>query len=244
MNLRVEAMYPVLTIEKFRLACLEPPTEQCYKSRAMKACDKCEQQNPDDALFCMHCGAPSPAPVKDEPASGPWDEPQLWHAFMGPNADRYLAQFRKFTTGPQPRFALTWHWPAFLVDPFLWFLYRKMYLYALVYAVGPVLSTYFTGDVTVGIVWRIMAGVSANYIYYWHVREHLARIRVQRSLDSAARERLIQDVGGVQPYVVWLGVALHLLVLALLITLIREGPPEGSKSPPDGSKPVPSRRVF
>ena len=131
---------------------------------------------------------------------------------IGPNADRYLEQFRKFTTGGAPGFAVTWHWPAFLVDPFLWFLYRKMYLYALVYAVGPVLSAYLAGDYSVGIVWRFIAGASANYIYYWHVREHLAQIRAKGTLDSAAQERLLRDLGGVQPYVIWLGLALLLIV--------------------------------
>ena len=44
-----------------------------------------------------------------------------------------------------PQFALTWNWPAFLFISFLWFLYRKMYLYAAVYAIGPMVSTYLTG---------------------------------------------------------------------------------------------------
>lgn len=167
------------------------------------------------------------------------DEPQLWQAFIGQNADRYLAQFRKFTGGGEPRFALTWHWPAFLFDPFLWFLYRKMYLYAAVYAIGPVLSAYFTGDLTVGIVWRIMAGASANYIYYWHVREHVAAIKDKGNLDGTGQEQALKDLGGVQPYVIWVGVALHILMFAVLIKAIQEGPPDGSPFPT--LKPAPTR---
>ncbi len=202
----------------------------------MKPCAKCEQPNPEEARFCLQCGeafsaqAPVEAPTVWERAT-PADETALWRAFIGPNADRYLQQFKKFTTGPTPRFALTWHWPAFLVDPFLWFLYRKMYLYAAVYAVGPVLSAYLTGDVTVGIVWRIMAGASANYIYYWHVRDKLADFRSKGGLDAAGREALLKDMGGVQVYVIWLGVALYLLLLALLVAAILQGPPEGGKLP-------------
>ncbi|MEK6525723.1 MAG: DUF2628 domain-containing protein [Nitrospirota bacterium] len=210
----------------------------------MKACEKCDQQNPDDALFCHQCGSPFSAPLKEQTASLPLDEAQLWRVFIGPNADRYLEQFGKFSAGATPRFALTWHWPAFLFDPFLWFLYRKMYLSALVYAVGPVLSAYLTGDVTVGIVWRIVAGVSANYLYYWHVKEHLAQIRARGTLDSAAQKRLLRDLGGVQPYVIWLGVALHLLVLALLIEMIRESPPGEGKFPGRGSQEAPARNFF
>jgi len=216
----------------------------------VKACQKCDQQNPDEALFCGQCGA-SFSTSSPDPAEAPvFDEAHRWRAFIGPNADRYLEQFRKFTGGTLiaggagPRFALTWHWPAFLFDPFLWFLYRKMYLYALVYAVGPVLSAYFTGDFTVGIVWRIMAGASANYIYYWHVREQLARIREKAGLDYSAQERLLKDLGGIQPYVVWVGVALHLLLLALLLAAIREEPPEGGKFKPGRIEPAPKRTVL
>lgn len=200
----------------------------------MKPCQSCEQPNPDDARFCQQCGSPFSAQSHEAATPLPLEEAQLWRAFIGPNADRYLEQFHKFTTGGTPRFALTWHWPAFLVDPFLWFLYRKMYLYAVVYAVGPVLSVYLTGDYTVGIVWRIIAGASANYIYYWHVKEHLARIRAGVH-DSAAQDPLLRDLGGVQPYVIWLGVALYLLALALLIEVIREGPPEGKGGRGSGS---------
>lgn len=202
----------------------------------MKSCPKCEQSNPDEALFCHQCGA-----AFSTASASLYDEAQLWRAFIGPSkslflslkrgislkpADtRYLEQFQKFTgASPQPRFALTWHWPAFLFDPFLWFLYRKMYLYAFIYAVGPVLSVYLTGDFSVGLVWRIMAGASANYIYFWHVREHLAQIRTRVGLDSPARERLLRDLGGIQPYVIWLGLALHILLIIAVLAGMREEP--------------------
>jgi hypothetical protein len=201
----------------------------------VKPCEKCGQQNPDEALFCQQCGASfTVAP------SALLDEGQIWKAFIGPNADRYLEQFRKFSSGSTPRFALTWNWPAFLFDPFLWFLYRKMYLYAMVYAVGPVVSAYVTGDFTVGIVWRIMAGVSANYIYYWHVKQHVATIRAKSFQEGTSQERLVRDLGGVQPYVVWLGVALHALLLAMMIMIAIEGPPGGKESPQDKPKPAPT----
>lgn len=226
----------------------------------MKACAKCEQQNPDEARFCLQCGAPfsaggsldaSPEAPGEAPAASPsvWERPTpaeedaLWRAFIGPNADRYLQQFKKFTRGPTPGFALTWHWPAFLVDPFLWFLYRKMYLYAAVYAVGPVVSAYLTGDFTVGIVWRIMAGASANYIYFWHVKDRLAEFRAKGRLDAAGREALLKDQGGVQVYVVWLGVALHLLLLALLAAAALQGPAETDRPLRNLPRLIPGREL-
>lgn len=206
---------------------------------AMKSCAACTQENPDEATFCQQCGEAfsGAAPASD----AAMEDARLWREFIGPNADRYFEQFRKFITPTGPRYALTWHWPAFLVDPFLWFLYRKMYLYAAVYAVGPVVSAYLTQDLMVGVVWRFMAGVSANYIYYWHVKEHLTSVR-GRAADSPPRDTMLRDLGGVQPYVIWLGVALHLLLMAFVIEAIREGLPGDGKNPfSPKSKPAPTR---
>ncbi|MGH7256243.1 MAG: DUF2628 domain-containing protein [Nitrospirales bacterium] len=216
----------------------------------MKACSQCGRDNPEEANFCLQCGtnmaAPEPEAARAEEgpavATDPLHEPDvpgaertpftheahLWRAFIGPNADRYFEQFRKLTAQGRPQFALTWHWPAFLFDPFLWFLYRKMYLYALVYAIGPVISAYLTGDMTVGIVWRIMAGATANYLYYWHVREHLQDIRKQSDFTEAELHSQLHDNGGVQPYVLYLGIALHVLFLVVLLVAYVQGPP------PDG----------
>jgi hypothetical protein len=125
----------------------------------MRSCETCRQVNPDDARFCQQCGT-ALSPSQTTPPV--WDEAQLWRKFIGPNADRYLETFKKFSGASGPRFAFTWNWPAFLFEPFLWFLYRKMYLYALVYAVGPVAAFYFTQDLSADLVWRIMAGASAG----------------------------------------------------------------------------------
>jgi hypothetical protein len=206
----------------------------------MKACPKCEQQNPDEAHFCGGCGAPFPAAE----ASALMTDDELWHAFIGPNADRYLEQFKRFSFTGAPRYNLTWHWPAFLFVPFLWFLYRKMYLYAFVYAVGPAISTFLTQDLMVGLVWSIMAAVSANYIYYWHVRDQIAEIRKKPWLDRAAQERAIQEAGGVQPYVIGVGAVLYALFFAALFQAIQEGPPEGGKFPPARPKPSSEHRSL
>ncbi len=219
----------------------------------MKLCTSCEQQNPDDAQFCLRCGT-SFAEVAPPPQSEAFqDERQLWRILIGPHkaiqfwlaegwswkpaTEYYLETFKRFKTSAGHRFTVTWHWPAFLFDPFLWFLYRKMYMYAMIYALGPVVSAYITGDVTVGIVWRIMAGVSANYIYFWHLKDHLAKITSQQGLDHMARLRLMGENGGVQPYVIWLGLALTLLWMGIVIAIIEQGPPEGDPFPETESPP-------
>lgn len=221
----------------------------------MKACPSCEQQNSDDANFCLRCGAAldSVAPAL------PNDEEQLSRMFIGPTKailfslgkgwswgradDHYMETFRRFSTAPTPRFALSWHWSVFLLDPFLWFLYRKMYLYAFVYAVGPVISIYLTGDLTVGVVWQIMAALSANYIYFWHVKEYVGEILGKRSLDDRGRARHLQESGGVQPYVMWVGVALVLLKVILVSAALIQGSPGGELLEPDDAV-SPSERKF
>jgi hypothetical protein len=194
----------------------------------MKSCPRCDQQNQDDSNFCYQCGAglrPSAeAAVHQSSSLEPTSiaDRDVWREFIGPNADRYLAQFKKFGPERAPRFALSWNWPAFLFISFLWFLYRKMYLYAMVYAVGPMISTYLTGDVTVGIVWSIMAGATGNYIYYWHCRERIGEI-TRAGGDQAKQDQALREAGGVQPYVIWVGVVFYLLFTMLMVKMIQEG---------------------
>ncbi len=162
----------------------------------------------------------------------------LWRAFIGPNADRYLEQFKKFGTNQQPKFALTWNWPAFLYISFLWFLYRKMYLYAAVYAIGPMISTYLTGDMTSGIVWSIVAGATGNYVYYWHCREQIGAIKQQSWSDPAKQDAQVKEAGGVQPYVIWVGVALYVLFSITMFKMIQDGTLDGERLPTKPAKPA------
>lgn len=225
----------------------------------LKPCEQCRRENPEDALFCFQCGTA----LQTEKAAAPEpeiDDTHLWRAFIGSSKtilfsftkgwawgradEHYLEKFRHFWPGSAPRFALTWHWPAFLFDPFLWFLYRKMYMYAVVYAVGPAASWYITDDPMIGMVWRVMAGASANYLYYWHVRNHLYRIRKQAGLHPTAPAALLRDAGGVQPYVVWLGIILNIAMFVVVLGLIIAGPPDDMKILPSPFTPTPARKYF
>ncbi len=208
----------------------------------MKSCTQCQQENRDDARFCHQCGAPfateTRAPAIEPEQVAPQTDTELLKAFIGPNADRYLETFKKFSGPNGSQFALTWHWPAFVFEPFLWFLYRKMYVYALIYAIGPAMAFYITQDLSADIVWRVIAGGSANYIYFWHAKEQLAKIKGERATGGETRQQMLAELGGVQPYVVWVGVGLLVLKIGLVVAMFKDGPPDGPKGPP--AKPHPA----
>ena len=206
----------------------------------MKSCGQCQQQNQEDAKFCYQCGTEllEPAEPVTTPlpthASDTIDNP--WRGFIGPNADRYMDQFAKFGTEHAPKFALTWNWPAFLFMSFLWFLYRKMYLYAAVYAIGPMMSAYLTGDMSSGIVWSIVAGATGNYVYYWHCREQIGAIKQETWSDPVKQDAALKEAGGVQPYVLWVGVALYVLFSITMFKMIQEGALDGEQIPANPTK--------
>ena len=216
-----------------------------WYSLRMRSCTQCQQQNQEDAKFCYQCGQMLTVEPEPQVAAAPVThaDEHLWREFIGPHADRYLQHFRKFGLGNTPRFALTWNWPAFLFISFVWFLYRKMYVYALVYALGPMISTYLTGDVTVGLVWSIMAGATANYIYYWHCREQIGRIKSGPWADAVKQDEALKEAGGVQPYVIYVGIAFYVLFILTMIKIYQEGPPDSDRLPGKPAKPTAASSV-
>ncbi len=225
----------------------------------MKTCVACQQQNPDDAQFCLRCGKEF-LPEAASPDSSETDhEEQYWRMLVGPEKclqfalkggwswkpawDYYRRMFQRFHSAQGPRFALTWNWAPFLVEPFLWFLYRKMYLFAFLYFIGPIISVFLTNDITVPVVWSIIAGSSANYVYYWHVRDLVLKMKARVGLDHEARLRQLADEGGAQAYVLWLVAASVLLKIGVFFALFGEPPLEEELPLPDGED-VEGRRTF
>jgi hypothetical protein len=174
-------------------------------------CPRCASLNPQEALYCSKCGQQLAAASTAAPSL--IAELARWRQFIGPRADYYLERFRVFREGTEGRFVPTWHWPAFGVG-WLWYLYRKMYLHAAIFLFGGLLPMVLGAGLVGVVIWNLFAAVAANYLYYMHIKLSLAMIERRAGLDQAARDRLIHDAGGIQPYVWWLGIGLMALAIA------------------------------
>lgn len=194
--------------------------------------------------------------------SGGWSWKPAW--------EYYQRAFRLFHSSEGPRFALTWNWAPFFIEPFLWFLYRKMYLFALVYLIGPIIAYHFIGGITTvpvvpspaepaslqdyltwlvwtlvpGMSWSVIASMSANYLYYWHLKEILIRVKMRTGMSPDDRLRKLADGGGVQPYVLWLVAASILLRIGFFIAMIGNPPLDVEPPLPEEEEGAGSRQVF
>ncbi len=137
-----------------------------------------------------------------------------WRAFIGPQAERYLAIHQRMRQaryrGRWASFQASWHWPAFFFPP-LWFWYRRLYGWALLS-----LPTLLLPGLA-NILW----GNVAHGIYYRHARNQIRQMRsyfpdgdLSASLTEAGgvlrqREALPQAAG--------ISVAAGLLALWLLL---------------------------
>ena len=99
-------------------------------------CPQCGSSNDNSAKICSVCGNvllqaghdTQPSPMA---ADVPRSADEFYKAAVGhKNQDYYLRHFARFDSNG--KVGVSWHWPAFFVT-FYWFLYRKMWLNALLY---------------------------------------------------------------------------------------------------------------
>ena len=93
-------------------------------------CTHCGAQVGVTDEYCARCGSPLRGGSAPR-AEGPADESELLAAAIGKNTDYYLPRFESFAGGT----ATSWNWPSLFV-PLPWFLYRKMWVHAIVYFFG------------------------------------------------------------------------------------------------------------
>ena len=91
---------------------------------------------------------------------------------------------------------------------------------------------------TIGMVWSVVAGATANYVYYWHCREHIAAIKQQAWNDPSQQHATIKEEGGVQPYVIWVGVVFYLLFSLAMFKMLQEGTMDTERAPKKSAAPA------
>lgn len=143
--------------------------------------------------------------LKDMPLLG--DEAYI-NLFVGPNADKYMSNFRKFGIKGPSSFAPTWHWPAFFV-PFFWLLYRKLYLHAL----GVLVLSFIPG---INLLTCVAMGLAAYYIYFKHARDSV--IAIKHAATPASISNAISEEGGVKPPAVYVGIG-GILCISIVISV-------------------------
>lgn len=135
--------------------------------------------------------------------------------FIGKNADKYLSKFGEFTVRGADKFALTWHWPVFFFG-FLWMLYRKLYLWALLAfflpIIAPFVSSYF--NLLIMIAW----GMTGNYIYYKHAKKKILKLKTDQScFDLSLMATSLRKIGGVNRWVPY--IALLMAIVGILAAI-------------------------
>ncbi|MBI5696885.1 MAG: DUF2628 domain-containing protein [Nitrospirae bacterium] len=132
---------------------------------------------------------------------------------VGENFGKYGAKFDKFDE--HDGYATTWHWPCFLFG-FWWFIYRKMYLWAVL----DIFLGFF------GIFWMIGRGILGNYLYWKHLTKKADDVRDECRLETGGvlnqamfKERL-RAAGGTSGVVVWIAAAVTgIAILGILAAI-------------------------
>lgn len=178
-------------------------------------CPNCGTENDTSAKFCTRCGTPLPEAPREAAAVSPQtrqpeDLEPYYKAIIGPrNQDYYLRHFARFDA--KGRAGPSWHWPAFFVT-FWWLLYRKLWLYALIYFFLPAAASFVIGflygiagdyaDTSAGVLWLLysvaivfLPPIYANALYYWYCRR---RIRDARAASTGSDKQLavLSALGG------------------------------------------------
>lgn len=169
----------------------------------MPTCPRCGREIEPDSFFCRYCGERVSSMTPDASYDQVRDED--YRAFIGKNADRYVSKFRSFQTAGRDRFAVTWNWSAFFLG-FIWMLYRKMYLWALL--------AFLVAMTPVGFPLTMIGwGITGNYLYYLQARKIILDIKSQQM--TAPTPLSLQELGGVNRWVWFLGIFFFLFLLVV-----------------------------
>ncbi|MGB4811993.1 MAG: pilin [Methylophilaceae bacterium] len=168
-------------------------------------CSKCGAENADSATSCSQCNYL--LNQMSSPAKAELTQEEQYQAIIGDkNQAYYLKHFAQFDANGKTN--ATWHWPALFV-PFYWFLYRKMWPYAILYFIIPYIGMLVIGILAtiVGesanllisifyfaffIALLVLPALFANALYYKHCKKEIASV-IAKKLNT---ERTVGELVG------------------------------------------------
>lgn len=115
------------------------------------------------------------------------------------------------------KFKPGWHWPGFFF-PFHWALYRKLWLWAAALFVVPVILAPVLPFFSFIII-NVLFAMSANFIYYKHVRNEVTKLR---KLGKASTETMAK-AGGISWPAVVAGILLPFVFSGVLLSWMMPG---------------------
>nr|MBC8420879.1 DUF2628 domain-containing protein [Desulfobacterales bacterium] len=149
--------------------------------------------------------------------------------FIGANASYYLPKFNKFSVGAS---SITWHWPACLAT-FWWLLYRKLYLWVLVFfillATSGIISRILTASeltfwilIAPELISLILFGMFGNYIYYSHAKKKILKTWMKHQTSELSDIRnSVQSAGGVNRWLWPAAIIISILgILGLCLAIL------------------------
>ena len=152
------------------------------------------------------------------PTSSPLAAEELT-AYIGPKAERYRPRFERFTRTGTTRFEFSWNWPASLAGMW-WYLYRKMYGWALA---DFALSVLLGWTLFVPILWGVARAVTGDYLYFLQADRKIREVRPIASAfgapapPNAAHLARLAAEGGVHAWVPWVAIGAVFVVLGLAL---------------------------
>lgn len=183
------------------------------KEFTVSYCTKCGKEVIEGSSYCHNCGENVSSTKSGSQNSETFQDLSNddLSAFVGKNSDIYLTKFAKFRTGGIDSFKATWHWPAFFV-PFLWMLYRKLYGWAVL--------AFFVGIIPyIGLLSKIVWGITANYIYYCDAKKNILEIKNICPAPEKQKE-VISVKGGVGNAAVWAGALIGVLAICGILAAL------------------------
>jgi hypothetical protein len=171
----------------------------------MPFCPQCGNAIETGNIFCPHCGKKITSSVIDPSNKNIREEE--FRAFIGKKADYYLNKFRFFENEGAIGFAITWSWSAFFLG-FIWMLYRKMYLWALI--------AFFIALTPVSFPLAMIGwGIVGNYLYFLHVRNKIIDYQFRQTQTSMVPSQALAELGGVNRWVWFVGIIFFLFLLGI-----------------------------